>query len=51
MADDIYYVEKIVGRRVLKGKPYYNIKWEGIYIKKEASTNLTLILIKTKIFL
>lgn len=35
MSDDIYYVEKIVDRKVVKGKPYFFIKWEGIYIKKE----------------
>ncbi|XP_070496655.1 chromo domain-containing protein cec-1-like [Chironomus tepperi] len=29
MDDEIYYVEKILDRKVIKDKPYYYIKWEG----------------------
>ncbi|KAL7045129.1 hypothetical protein ACKWTF_002154 [Chironomus riparius] len=29
MGDEIYYVEKILNRKVVNGKPYYFIKWEG----------------------
>lgn len=45
MADEVYFVEKVLDRQIRSGKPYYLIKWEGklcfaikkIFLKNEST--------------